>query len=305
MQKLQIDEEFQGLIPPLTSDELAQLEANLIADGCRDPLVVWDSIIVDGHNRYRICTAHNIPFKTVDKQFDSRDDAILWIIDNQRGRRNLSDGARVMLELRAEPILKARAKERQLSQLRHSAIVPQNSAEREPQGDTRDTIAQRAGVSHDTVDKVKKIVKEGTEEQKQRLRGGASVRSIYREIHPSKPNPESQPEPQPSPQAPEPVEAEKPVSTEISALPTQSLEESIRAMKEPTGTYEYPPEVIVEEFSIMVSSFVSKIDGFTTSEYLKMYPKFSRENIDRMNYLFGIIKSKTDKTKNLMEGYFK
>ena len=57
---LNTDNEFQQLIRPLTSEERKQLEANIVADGCRDPITVWNGIIIDGHNRYEICHNHNI-----------------------------------------------------------------------------------------------------------------------------------------------------------------------------------------------------------------------------------------------------
>jgi len=62
-----IDEEFKNLIPPLPEDEYKQLEANIIAEGYRDPLVLWIDTLINGHNRYRICTEHDIDFKTVQK----------------------------------------------------------------------------------------------------------------------------------------------------------------------------------------------------------------------------------------------
>lgn len=61
---LVIDEEFKNLISPLKRNELLQLEENLIQDGCLNPIIVWNGIIVDGHNRYFICSKHNIPFTT-------------------------------------------------------------------------------------------------------------------------------------------------------------------------------------------------------------------------------------------------
>src|SRR5690606_40306141 len=57
---LRIDPEFRSLIPPLTDDEYAQLEKNIVAEGCRDPLIVWNGVVVDGHNRYDICVRHGI-----------------------------------------------------------------------------------------------------------------------------------------------------------------------------------------------------------------------------------------------------
>jgi len=84
-----IDQEFKQLIPPLSEEEYRQLEANIIADGCSDALKLWGEIIIDGHNRYDICTRHGIEFKTVQKEFSSREDAMDWMDANQLGRRNL------------------------------------------------------------------------------------------------------------------------------------------------------------------------------------------------------------------------
>ena len=88
--ELQVDSEFKNLIPPLSVEEKTQLEANLKEFGCIDPLVVWKgkSIILDGHNRYEICTKNQIPYKIVEIDMASRDDAICWIVNNQLGRRN-------------------------------------------------------------------------------------------------------------------------------------------------------------------------------------------------------------------------
>jgi len=92
-----IDNEFQVLIPPLSSNEYLTLEENILKDGCRDPLVVWNGILVDGQNRHTICTKHNLKFSIVEKLFDSRNDVRIWIIQNQLGRRNLPHFARAEL----------------------------------------------------------------------------------------------------------------------------------------------------------------------------------------------------------------
>ena len=88
--ELKIDPEFRGLIPPLTADEYKRLEESLIADGCRDKLVTWDEIILDGHNRYEICKKHEIQFGYESKGLDNREQAKLWIICNQLARRNIN-----------------------------------------------------------------------------------------------------------------------------------------------------------------------------------------------------------------------
>ena len=89
--ELTVDPEFRDLIPPLNEEELKLLEASLVADGCESPLIVWNGVIVDGHNRYAICRKHEIPFSIQEKNFSSRDDAMLWMLRNQLGRRNLND----------------------------------------------------------------------------------------------------------------------------------------------------------------------------------------------------------------------
>lgn len=89
-----IDKEFRGLIPPLTAEEYAGLEKSILEEGCRDALITWNGVLVDGHNRYEICQKHGMTFRTQEKAFDSREDAIDWIIDNQLNRRNLNDSQR-------------------------------------------------------------------------------------------------------------------------------------------------------------------------------------------------------------------
>jgi hypothetical protein len=90
MQDIIIDLEFKDLLPPLDKETYASLEANIIASGCRDPLILWNGVLIDGHNRYAICTEHGIPFNTVEKEFASREDALIWIITNQVSRRNMN-----------------------------------------------------------------------------------------------------------------------------------------------------------------------------------------------------------------------
>ena len=92
LQNLRIDPEFESKIPPLREEELKQLEENILADGVViNPLIVWNGIIVDGHNRYRILQQHpEIQFTIYEKEFPDRYAVIAWICKNQLGRRNLT-----------------------------------------------------------------------------------------------------------------------------------------------------------------------------------------------------------------------
>ena len=89
---LKVDPEFQGKIPPLTFEELNQLEANILRDGrIINPIIVWEGLIVDGHNRFIIAKKHpEIPFTVHETEFANRYEAIIWICKNQLGRRNLT-----------------------------------------------------------------------------------------------------------------------------------------------------------------------------------------------------------------------
>lgn len=92
--KITVLPELEALIPPLREDEFAQLEANIQKEGCREALLIWDHqggyILVDGHNRYRICQKHQLDFKINLMKFTDLDAVKDWMIDNQLGRRNLT-----------------------------------------------------------------------------------------------------------------------------------------------------------------------------------------------------------------------
>jgi 16S rRNA G966 N2-methylase RsmD len=158
---IQIDAEFAALIPPLSAEERQQLEENIVEHGgARDPLVVWASkgtlTLLDGHNRYEICTRLELPFEIEEMRFSDRSHAEEWIIRNQFGRRNLSAYVRTQLALRLEETISARAKAKRVEDGKATGRgkVPQKSSE---PLETRQEIAKVANVSHDTVAKVKKI----------------------------------------------------------------------------------------------------------------------------------------------------
>lgn len=105
-----VKEELRVYIDPLTPEEHDALERSILAEGCRDALVLWGNVLVDGHNRYGICTKHGIPFQTVQNpRFKSMEDVHLWMIDQHLGRRSVSDFQRGVLALRKKAILQARA----------------------------------------------------------------------------------------------------------------------------------------------------------------------------------------------------
>ena len=85
-----IHERIKSHIPPLRPEELNQLEENIKREGCRSPLVVWNGVLVDGHNRYDICRRNGLPFAIEQRSFADLDAVIVWVEENQLGRRNLT-----------------------------------------------------------------------------------------------------------------------------------------------------------------------------------------------------------------------
>lgn len=106
-----VNEELKAYIDPLTPEEHAALERSILTEGCRDALVLWGDVLVDGHNRYGICKQHDLPFQTIQSTlFQSMDDVHLWMIDQHLGRRSVSDFQRGVLALRKREILASRRK---------------------------------------------------------------------------------------------------------------------------------------------------------------------------------------------------
>lgn len=150
--QLTIDKEFQSLLLPLTPDEYQQLKQNIIEDGCREPLVIWNNIIVDGHNRYQICTHNDIPFTTVSKDFADREAVKDWIDSNQLGRRNLTSAQSSMIRLRMYNREKKKVGEHKGNQHTKLELSPNVTIPNKPiEKDTASRIAEKTGVHRKTI----------------------------------------------------------------------------------------------------------------------------------------------------------
>ena len=154
---LSIDKSFSTLIHPLSQDERRRLEENICRDGCIDPIIVWNNVILDGHNRYSICTRNSIPFAVEDMEFSSKQEAIAWICSNQLGRRNISEETRKYLigkQYEAEKIadkLKNRTGKNQYHTPIDEADESGTLLTEDPSRITAQIIASRNGVSSATV----------------------------------------------------------------------------------------------------------------------------------------------------------
>jgi len=136
-----VNEELKAYIDPLTPEEYEALERSILNEGCRDALVLWGDVLVDGHNRYGICQKHGLPFQTVQNtRFKTLQDVHLWMIDQHLGRRSISDYLRGVLALRKKDIVDER-------RARSTATTPTTSDD--PPFDVDDAPASPSSAASD------------------------------------------------------------------------------------------------------------------------------------------------------------
>ena len=178
-----VNDDLKAYIDPLTADEYEALERSILTEGCRDALVLWDQVLVDGHNRYAICQAHGLPFQTVQSsQFKSMEDVHLWMIDQHLGRRSVSDFQRGVLALRKQEIVAERRARVQATPGQGASMADEKApADGQPWDDdtasspsgapvaplapaSREDIAKTARVSPSQMGMIEKIHKQATPE---------------------------------------------------------------------------------------------------------------------------------------------
>jgi hypothetical protein len=175
MTEIVVNEELKAYIDPMTPDEYEALERSILAEGCRDALVLWGDVLVDGHHRYSVCRKHDLPFQTMQNtRFQSMEDVHLWMIEQHLGRRSVSAFQRGVLALRKREILAARherAKELEeetppfetdaVADTPAEATAAETPAAALP---SREELAREARLSHSQVGLIEKIHKQATEE---------------------------------------------------------------------------------------------------------------------------------------------
>ena len=192
IEELRIDNDYKSCLPDLSVEEYTNLEKNIIKHGVISPIVIWDKTIIDGHNRYSICKAHGIkevPVKEI--EFDSKESALEWILGNQLSRRNLSDYQKNVIALKYKEVIAAKMKERMSAgggdrkSSDYKIGVDQEIIPDSPKTTTRRELAKIAGTSESSIQRTELILKEGTEEQKERaMKGGKGneIAKIAKEI---------------------------------------------------------------------------------------------------------------------------
>ena len=155
--------EMAELLPPLTEEQLAALETDLLKNGCYSPVIVNEElVIIDGHNRQMLCEKHGIPYKMAVFSFEDMLEAKQWALDNQKGRRNLDKWELGKIALKLKPDIEARAKANmsagggdQKSEEAKSGLV--NSPNPISPIDTRKEMAKAVGIGEQTMGRIAQI----------------------------------------------------------------------------------------------------------------------------------------------------
>lgn len=265
---IEINPELKALIPPLAPDEFAQLETNLIRDGCRDPLVLWRAsdklTLVDGHNRYAICQQRGIEFTTVELYFENIERVRIWIRENQMGRRNLNDTWRINLQI---------GNKADLMEISRINMV-KNGGDRKSEGArsslsvadkldraiyrTRDDIAKAAGTSHGQVSRYEQIAKRSPSLLQEALDGKITINAAYLEIQ---------------------NDEKKAARAELIAEQRRAIEAGEITL--PTGVYEViamdPPWAYGREYDPETSRVAAPYPEMTQAQLLDLHPPFAED----------------------------
>lgn len=181
MKKLLIDEQLRDLFPPLSTEEFQMLETNIKRDGCTSPLFIWRGYIVDGHNRYKICTENSIEFQTIELAYQNKDEVIQWMIETQLGRRNLTSFQKILIAEKYRPIFEKKAKANQSMAGGYKNIKGCNDKVHIEKVDTRQSLANLAGISPNSYGKGAKIIKSDRSDIIEKLIAGKlSIDGAYR-----------------------------------------------------------------------------------------------------------------------------
>ena len=310
---MKINEKFKQIIPALSAEEYRQLEENCINEGIRDVIVIWNDFIIDGHNRHEIALKNDLQYKTINKEFESEEDVIEWIILNQFGRRNINSYDRSVLALRLEDVFREKAKQNEILGGKIKGCQTSDNPQKEVDDffgielnevetlptitpiDTKKELAKIAGVSHDTIAKVKKIEATASKEEKESLKAGkTTINAVYKEI---KKNEDKEKEKQ---KKIETIEKSKQLPKIENVICGDSAIETLSAPKNIKCVICDPPfgcnfisnrrEVKVKDEGIVNDDSLEKALEITKKVYTNLYNKMSDDSV-----LFSFIRWKEER----------
>lgn len=193
-EKYRIDPELNTVLPKLSEEDYTALEKSLLTDGYKGaPIMIWDGVIVDGHNRYEICNKHNIPYEVKNIDFENKEEAMRWMVRQQIGRRNLTPMQRISISEKYRPFCEKEAKANQSkagkeygnggTKLTENLPQASDTGKKERNPTTDKKLADIANVSEKTYRMGTKILNSGNEELiQQAIDGEISINKAYNKL---------------------------------------------------------------------------------------------------------------------------
>ena len=183
--ELKIDPRLRDVLPPLSEEKKRDLEEDILEKGVLSPIIHWNGIIVDGHNRFEICERRGIPYETKGILFNSIEEAMFWICKNQMRQRDLNEYQRCMKALEYEEQVKAEAEQRMLSGKKIDPDQPVGQGGHERKSDY--ILGQFAGVSSETLRRSRFLCNEAPDDIQNALFAGViAIGTAYKKLQAEK-----------------------------------------------------------------------------------------------------------------------
>ena len=176
-----IDPELRDLLPPITNEERGALAADILKNGCYSPIICMeDMTLLDGHHRYDVCTEHGIPYRMVILGFEDKLAAKEWMVNTQKGRRNLTKYQLGQIALKLKPEIEARARAKES---KRKTTFPKSEKSFLPSVNTTKELADSVGISRDTMNKILQIDAHAPAPIKEALgNNGMSINQAYNAV---------------------------------------------------------------------------------------------------------------------------
>lgn len=176
-----IDPELRDLLPPITNEERGTLAADILKNGCYSPIICMeDMTLLDGHHRYDVCTEHGIPYRMVILGFEDKLAAKEWMVNTQKGRRNLTKYQLGQIALKLKPEIEARARAKES---KRKTTFPKSEKSFLPSVNTTKELADSVGISRDTMNKILQIDAHAPAPIKEALENnGMSINQAYNAV---------------------------------------------------------------------------------------------------------------------------
>ena len=181
--QITIDRDFQQLIAPLLQPEFELLRSQILAQGCLEPLYVWKTedarVLLDGHNRLRICTENNCSYTVRNVEISDREQAKLWILEHQAGRRNLTDDQRAIIwnEIREQRSTIVKAERAVKASAVSHGLEVKTDPKPAPKERTRAAVAKEAKLPENKLKQAQILKKHQPELYKKVLSGEITLRN--------------------------------------------------------------------------------------------------------------------------------